>query len=64
MWRRGERLYALLVVLVVFLEALALGGLVVAFSGRIFNLLGSPVAYRALFQALVLTGLALTSLSA
>lgn len=64
MWRRGERLYALLVVLVVFLEALALGGLVVAFSGRIFNLLGSPVAYRALFQALVLTGLALTFLSA
>ncbi len=63
MWRRGERLYALLVVLVVFLEALALGGLVLAFSGRIFGLVGSLVAYRALFQALVLTGLALVSLS-
>ncbi|MFN4074181.1 MAG: HEAT repeat domain-containing protein [Thermus sp.] len=64
MWRRGERLYALLVVLVVLLEALALGGLVVAFSGRIFGLFGSPVAYRALFQALVLTGVALSVLSA
>ena len=30
----------------------------------VFYLLGSPEAYRALFQALVLTGLALTSLSA
>ncbi|WP_114312771.1 HEAT repeat domain-containing protein [Thermus caldifontis] len=64
MWRRGERLYALLVFLVVFLEALALGGLVVAFSGRLFNLFGYPVAYRALFQALALTGLALSCLSA
>lgn len=64
MWRRGERLYALLVALVVLLEALALGGLAVAFSGRLFNLFAYPVVYRALFQALVLTGLALSGLSA
>lgn len=58
MWRRGERLYALLVFLVVVLESLALGGLVAVFSGRLFNLFGYPVAYQALFCALLLTGVA------
>ncbi|ULR40303.1 MULTISPECIES: HEAT repeat domain-containing protein [Thermus] len=64
MWRRGERLYALLVFLVVVLESLALGGLVAVFSGRLFNLFGYPVAYQALFCALLLTGVALSLLSA
>lgn len=64
MWRRGERLYALLVFLVVVLEAVALGGLVVAFSGRLWDLWGYPLAQRVLLQALVLTGVALALLSA
>ncbi|WP_024118946.1 HEAT repeat domain-containing protein [Thermus thermophilus] len=64
MWRRGERLYALLVFLVVVLEALALGQLVGVFSARLFSLLSVPLAYRALLQALLLTGLALVLLSA
>ncbi|SDE43639.1 hypothetical protein SAMN04488243_101193 [Thermus arciformis] len=64
MWRRGERLYALLVFGVVALEALALGQLVGVFSARLFSLLGVSLAYRALLQALFLTGLALVLLSA
>lgn len=64
MWRRGERLYALLVFLVVLLEGLALGSLVVVFSGRFFGLFGYPYAYGALWQALVLTGTALGLLAA
>lgn len=64
MWRRGERLYALLVFGVVVLEALALGALVLAFSGRLWNLWGYPEAQRSLWQALFLTGVALAVLSA
>lgn len=64
MWRRGERLYALLVFGVVALEALALGQLVGVFSARLFSLLGVSLVYRALLQALFLTGLALVLLSA
>jgi 4-amino-4-deoxy-L-arabinose transferase-like glycosyltransferase len=64
MWRRGERLYALLVFLVVALEALALGKLVLVFSGRLFHLLGYPQAQQALLEALFLTGVALILLSA
>ncbi|WP_018111868.1 HEAT repeat domain-containing protein [Thermus igniterrae] len=64
MWRRGERLYALLVFLVVALEAVALGGLVLVFSGRLWNLWGYPLAQRVLLEALLLTGVALALLSA
>ncbi|MDM7325377.1 MAG: HEAT repeat domain-containing protein, partial [Thermus sp.] len=64
MWRRGDRLYALLVFLVVLLEGLALGGLVVVFSGRLFGVFGYPQVYRVLFLALSLTGAALGFLSA
>jgi HEAT repeat protein len=64
MWRRGERLYALLVFLVVALEALALGKLVLVFSGRLFHLLGYPQAQQALLEALFLTSVALILLSA
>lgn len=63
MWRRGERLYALLVFGVVGLEALALGALVLAFSRRLFGQLDAASAYGALLQALLLTGLALLLLS-
>ncbi|RTG94223.1 PBS lyase [Thermus scotoductus] len=64
MWRRGERLYALLVFLVVVLEAVALGGLGVALSGRLWGLWGYGTARRALFQAFLLTGVSLFFLSA
>lgn len=64
MWRRGERLYALLVFGVVVLEALALGGLVLTFSGRLLGLFGYPLVQRALLQALLLTGVALALISA
>lgn len=64
MWRRGERLYALLVFLVLLLEALALGQLVLVFSARLFSLLSLPLAHRTLLQALLLTGLSLALLSA
>jgi hypothetical protein len=64
MWRRGERLYALLVFLVVALEALALGGLVLVFSGRLFGLLDYSATRQTLLQALFLTALILVLLSA
>ncbi|WP_337844021.1 HEAT repeat domain-containing protein [Thermus sp.] len=63
MWRKGERLYALLVFLVVALEAYALALLVMAFSAQLIRL-GASLAWKALLQALVLTGVALLVLSA
>ncbi len=64
MWRKGERLYALLVFLVVALEAYALAVLVLAFSAQLFRLSGAPSAWNALLQAFFLTGLVLLVLSA
>jgi len=64
MWRRGERLYALLVFLVVALEALALGGLVWVFSGRLLGVFDYPTARLHLLRALLLTALALVVLGA
>jgi HEAT repeat protein len=64
MWRRGERLYALLVFLVVALEALALGGLVWVFSGRLLGAFDYPVARLYLLRALLLTALVLVVLGA
>lgn len=64
MWRRGERLYALLVFVVVALEALVLGGLALIFSGRYLGLWGYPLLRGALWQALIATALALAVLSA
>ncbi len=64
MWRRGERLYALLVFLVVALEALALGGLVWVFSGRLLGAFDYPLARLYLLRALLLTALALVVLGA
>ncbi|GAB5603825.1 hypothetical protein FJNA_23510 [Thermus sp. FJN-A] len=63
MWRRGEGVYALIVASVVSLEALALGGLVLVFSARLWGAVGyGPVAWT-LWQSLALTGLALGVLS-
>ncbi|GAA6754767.1 hypothetical protein Thermus77420_02410 [Thermus thalpophilus] len=64
MWRPGEGLYALVVFLVVLLEALALGYLVLAFTGRLFGLLGYGETMGALLLGLALTGLALVLLGA
>jgi HEAT repeat protein len=64
MWRRGERLYALLVFLVVALEALALSGLVWVFSGRLLGAFDYPVARLYLLRALLLTALVLVVLGA
>ncbi|MGC8968651.1 MAG: HEAT repeat domain-containing protein [Thermus sp.] len=64
MWRRGERLYALLVFGVLALEAYALGALVVLFSGRLLGWAGFPQVEAALLQALALTALALVLLGA
>jgi HEAT repeat protein len=64
MWRRGERLYALLVFLVVALEAYALAVLILALSARLFHRLTLSQVQAALFQALGLTGLILLLLGA
>jgi len=64
MWRRGERLYALVVFGVVALEALALGVLVLSFTGRLLGLVGSGAVFQSLLQGLALTALALLVLSA
>ncbi|WP_022798499.1 HEAT repeat domain-containing protein [Thermus islandicus] len=64
MWRRGERLYAFMVLLVVALEAYALGALVLAFSARLFQRAEFSRVQAALFQALGLTGLILLVLGA
>lgn len=64
MWRRGERLYAFLVFLVVALEAYALAALVLFFSARLFNRLEISQVQGMLFKALGLTGLALLVLGA
>lgn len=64
MWRRGERLYAFLVFLVVALEAYALAALVLFFSARLFNRLEISQVQAMLLQALGLTGLALLVLGA
>jgi HEAT repeat protein len=63
MWRKGERLYALLVLLVVVLEAYALAALVLAFSSQLFRWSGSSLAWSALLRALFFTGVALSILS-
>ncbi|WP_117238183.1 HEAT repeat domain-containing protein [Thermus sediminis] len=64
MWRKGERLYALLVFLVVALEALALGGLLWVFSGRLLGAFDYPLARLYLLRGLLLTALALLVLGA
>ncbi|GAA5335530.1 MULTISPECIES: HEAT repeat domain-containing protein [Thermus] len=64
MWRSGEGLYALVVFLVVLLEALALGYLVFAFTARLFGLLGYGETVGALLLGLAPTGLALVLLGA
>ncbi|GAA6746733.1 HEAT repeat domain-containing protein [Thermus brockianus] len=64
MWRPGEGLYALVVFLVVLLEALALGYLVLTLTARLFGLLGYGETLGALLLGLALTGLALVLLGA
>lgn len=64
MWRKGEHLYALLVLLVVVLEAYALVALVLTFSSQLFHWADSSLVWSALLQALFLTGMSLLILSA
>ncbi|GLV47396.1 hypothetical protein TJA_05680 [Thermus sp. LT1-2-5] len=64
MWRSGEGIYALVVLLVVLLEALALGYVVLAFTARLFRLLGYGETVGTLLLGLALTGLALVLLGA
>jgi len=64
MWRRGEQLYALLVLLVVALEAYALGALVILFSARLLGQAAFAQLQAGLLQILALTALLLVLLGA
>ena len=64
MWRKGERLYAFLVFLVVALEAYALAALILVLSARLFQELAASHVQVVLFQALGLTGLGILFLGA